>query len=122
MIIFEIILSVIVEDLIIGGIGFGLSKANNAILKLRGIETRTAKEIKMDRLKKRYVNKRVRLIKGVKNLKKGTEGVVLKLKDMGTATVEFKEYDNEVYNIRLRTLLVRADPNELPKEAQKLGE
>ena len=81
MVIVEIIAGFVVEVILIDIIGGILSRLNNAVLKLREIETRTVDEIKLDKMKKRYEYKRIALKSNYNQLQKGAKVVVLELMD-----------------------------------------
>jgi hypothetical protein len=96
MIILELIAEFFIEVIMIDVTGGTLSKLNNAILKLRGIETKSVEEIKLDKLKKRYEYKNVVLKSNSNELKKGKKGVVLELIDGNNAFVEFEGIEDIV--------------------------
>ena len=89
MIILEIISEFIIEVIFIDIIGGILSRLNNAVLKLRGIETKSLEEIKLEKLRKRYEYKTIALKSNYNNLLKGDKGVVLELTDTDNAFIEF---------------------------------
>ena len=70
MILLELIGEFVAEVIIIDFFGGILSKINNSILKIRGIETRSVDEIKLDKIKKRYDYKTVKLKRKVNELEK----------------------------------------------------
>jgi len=105
MIILEIISEFLIEVILIDIIGGTMSKLNNAILKLRGIETRTFDEIKNDKLKKRYEYKAVLTKSKYNEIQKGSKGVVLELINNEYAFVEF-ERDEDVIKVPLKVLRV----------------
>ncbi len=63
MMFIEIIVQFFVEAILIDIIGGTISRINNLVLKLIGIETKSVKEIKLDKLKRRYEYKTVQFIK-----------------------------------------------------------
>jgi len=106
MIIVEIIAGFIVEVILIDVIGGILTRLNNAVLKLRGIETRTVDEIILDKMKKRYEYKRIALKSNYNKLQKGAKGVVLELMDKKNAHVEFDEIE-EITLVPLRQIQLK---------------
>lgn len=109
MLILEIIAQFLIEQIFINLICGGISRIYNFILKLRGIETRSQDEIKLERLKRRYEYKSVRILKDVnKTNQKGSNGVVRKLIDKNTALVELKNNQDPI-EIKLKYLLVRTN-------------
>ena len=109
MIIIEVIAQFIVEVIFIEIIGGIVSRSKNLILKLRGIETRSISEIKLDKLKTRYEYKKVQLLKDadIRN-QKGSIGVVLELVDIKEALVEFGN-DQTPIKVKLKYLLLKVD-------------
>ena len=105
MIIIEIIAQFVIEVILIDIIGGTLSKLNNTILKLRGIETRTLDEIKYDKLKKLYEYKTVLAKTDYNEIQKGTKGVVLELTDNEFAFVEFEKKE-DVIRVPLNVLRI----------------
>ena len=110
MIILEIIAEFIIEVIFIELVGGTLSRLNNGILKLRGIETRTIEEIKFEKFRKRYEYKSVITKAAYGNINKGTKGTVLELIDSKIAFVEFKG-NEEVIQIPLKQLLIKNSIN-----------
>lgn len=106
MIILEIIAEFIIEVIFIDLIGGLFSRINNAVLKLRGIETLPVDEIKFNKLKKRYEYKTIALKSSYNELEKGSKGVVLELIDAGNAFVEFEGIE-DVLNIPLNELQLK---------------
>ena len=106
MLLLEIIGQFIVEVIFIEFLGGILTRINNSILKLRGIETRSIEEIKLDKIKKRYEYKTVKLKKKVNGLEIGTKGVVLEIIDLKSCFVEFGKEKKEIKEIKLKDLLI----------------
>ena len=106
MIILEIISEFIIEVIFIEVIGGTTSRLNNAVSKLRGIETKSVEEVKLDKLKKRYEYKSIVLKSNYNEFKKGTKGIVLELIDKENAFVEFKDIDIKVDKIEIKDLLI----------------
>lgn len=106
MIVLEIIAEFVIEVVLIEIIGGTISRLNNAVLKLRGIETKSVEEVKLDKLKKRYEHKSIVLKSNYNEFKKGTKGVVLELIDKENAFVEFKVNDIKVDKIEIKVLLI----------------
>ncbi len=106
MIILELIADFVIEVILIDIIGGTISKLNNAILKLRGIETKTIDEIKIDKLKKRYEYKTIALKSNYNELKKDSKGVVVELIDNDNAFVEFEGIE-DVLNVPLSVIQLK---------------
>ena len=106
MIILEVLTKFIIEVILIDIIGGAMSKINNVILKIRGIETRTVDEIKLEKLKKRYEYKTIALKSDYDELKKGSKGVVLELIDSNNAFVEFEGL-KDVSNVPLSEIQLK---------------
>ncbi len=106
MLLLEIIGKFITEVIIIEVLGAILSRLNNSVLKLRGIETRSIEEIKYHKLRKRYEYKLVKLIRDVHNLKRGTMGIVLEVIDLTFCFVEFKETNDPIKKVKQKDILI----------------
>jgi len=104
MIIVELIAEFFLETIFIDGIGGSISKINNRILKLRGIETESFEEKKFNRIRKRYEYKKVRLKQNQGELKKGEIGIVLAVLNPQECSVEFNEKD--IIEVKLKELLI----------------
>jgi len=89
-----------------------ISRLNNAILKLRGIKTRTVDEIKLDKLKRRDEYKTIALRSNYNELKKGNKGVVLELIDNENAYVEFEGIE-DVVNVPINEIRIKRKASEL---------
>ncbi len=79
---------------------------NNFILKLRGIETRSIEEIKLDKLRKKYEYKTVKLKNNVNDLEIGEQGTVLEVINLNYCFVEFGKEEKEIKEINLKDLLI----------------
>ena len=78
MIFFELLGQFIMQIIFEGIIGSSLSEANNFILKLRGIETGTPDERKQKKLEKKYLYKKVKLLRTINPIiKAGMTATVL---------------------------------------------
>ena len=84
-------------------------RINNFILKLRGIETRSIEEIKLDKLRKKYEYKTVNLKNNVNGLEIGEQGTVLEIIDLNYCFVEFGKEEKEIKEINFKDLLVSND-------------
>ena len=101
-----LILEVIGEMIFVELIGGALTKANNLILKLRGIETRSKDQIEFDEQRVRYERKKVKTKNDFRQISKGSKGIVLELVDSKTCLVEFENFDLiEIPTKDLRILL-----------------
>ena len=106
MVILEAIAQFFIEVILIDIIGGIISRANNAVLRIRGIETRTVDEIKFNKLKKRYEYKTIALKSNYNDLKKGIKGVVLELIDNENAFIEFEGLD-DVLNVPISKIQIK---------------
>ncbi len=106
MLLLEIIGQFLIEVIFIDFLGGILSRLNNSILKLRGIETRSIEEIKLDKIRKRYELKTVKLKREITNLEKGKKGVILEIIDLKSCIVEFENVANGIKQIKLKDLLL----------------
>ena len=106
MILLEIIGQIIIEVFLIEFLGGILLRLNNSILKLRGIETKSIEEIKLDKKRKRFEYKTVKLKRNVGNLKRGKKGVIFEIINLKYCFVEFEENDNQIKKIKLKDLLI----------------
>ena len=106
MILLEIIGQIIVEIIFIDFLGGILIRINNSILRLRGIETRSIEEIKLEKVRKRYEYKTVKLKRKTDEFERGTKGVVLEIIDLKYCFVEFGKADKEIKKIQLKDLLL----------------
>ena len=102
----EIVTEFVVEVIFIDIVGGTISKVNNAILKFRGIETRTIDEIKLAKLKKRYEFKTVTVKSNNSERTRGKIGVVLELINRENALVEFENSD-EIASIPINKLQLK---------------
>ncbi len=104
MIIIEVIIHFIVEVIFINIIGGAISRINNFILKLRGIETKSLSEIKLEKLRNRYEYNTVKLLKDLDEKNgRGSIGIVVELIDEEEALVEFND-DNFATKVKLKDL------------------
>lgn len=101
---FEVIAELIFIDLL----GGAITKANNMILRLRGIETRSKEQIEFDNQRIRYENKRVKAKHDFQQISKGSRGLVREMVDAQTCIVEFTNFDSiEMPTNELRILFER---------------
>lgn len=100
------IIEFLIEVVFIDLIGGAILKLNNLILRLRGIETRSADEIKLRKLKKRYKYKSVFCRSDYNEIRKGTQGVVLELIDSEVALVELENF-GEIVKVPLKIIAIR---------------
>jgi hypothetical protein len=106
MVILEALIQFFIEVILIDIIGGTISRLNNAVLKFRGIETRSIDEIKLTKLKKRYEYKIIALKSNHNELKKGTKGIVLELIDNEKALIEFEELEY-VLNVPISEIQIK---------------
>jgi len=102
----EIIGQFIVEVIFESFLGGIIIRINNVILKLRGIETMSAEEIKFHRIKERYQNKVVQLIRKDQMLKRGMKGVVLEVINSKFCMVDFGKDEMGAMKVRIKDLLI----------------
>ena len=75
-------------------------------MKLRGIETKSIEEIKLDKTRKRYEYNTVKLKRNIGTLKRETKGVVLEIIDLQNCFVEFGAEEKEIQEMKLKDLLI----------------
>ncbi len=107
MILLELLGEFVIDFIFIDLIGGALSYANNSVLKARGIVTRSVSEVKLDKLRKRYLHKTVKFKKDIDEVTKSTEGIVLEIIDLDNVYVEVKGKNGEIIQTSLKNILLK---------------
>lgn len=105
MILLEIISQLLFEELLEGFLGGFLRRANNSLLKLRGIETRSPEVIHLEKLRDRYLYKNVKVLKSTGGVLRGDEGIVLEIINTKTCFVEFE--NQNIVNLRITDIFLK---------------